>query len=104
MDRVCTTKHSVDRTKDRVGLSKKLSEKNAQKAYELGIRHRDTRAGLRRYLDKLYLANGNANNMRVYHRFIYLFRGAKLITILPLPHKFNYLADKLQREKGGNNQ
>lgn len=99
MNNVIMTNHSIQRTKDRVGLSKKIADKNAQKALEFGITHAECKAGLKRYLDGLYLSNGNANNMRIYHRYVYLFRDNRLITILPLPHKFYDLADKLQAQK-----
>ena len=99
MGDVVMTNHSIKRTKERVGLSKKIADKNAQKALEYGITHSECKAGLRRYLDKLYLSNNNANNVRIYHRFVYMFRDNRLITILPLPHKFYDLADKLQRQK-----
>ena len=101
MSNVVMTNHSIQRTKERVGLSKKIADKNAQKALECGITHSECKAGLRRYLDKLYLSNGNANNVRIYHRFVYMFRDNKLLTILPLPRKFDYLADKLQQQKAG---
>jgi len=99
MDDVILTNHSVKRTKERVGLSKKLADKNAKKALEFGLTHSDAKAGLRRYLDKLYLSNGTSNNVRIYHRFIYMFRDNTLITVLPLPRKFYDLADKIQRQK-----
>lgn len=100
-ERVVVTDHGARRTKERVGLSKKLAEKNAEKALAFGLTHADTKAGLHKYLDKLYLSNGTANNMRIYHHYIYMFRGNTLITILPLPNNLCKLADKLQKEKGG---
>ena len=101
MAEVVVTEHSVKRTKDRLGLSKKLADKNAQKALEFGITHADTKSSLRRFLDKLYLSNGTANNMRVYHHHVYLFRGNKLITIIDLPQKLCKLADQIQKQKDG---
>lgn len=98
---VIMTEHSVQRTKDRVGLSKKIANKNAQKALEFGITHSESKGGLRRYLDKLYLSNGNANNVRVYHRYVYLFRDNRLITVMNLPRKFFDIADQVQRQKDG---
>lgn len=99
MDNVVMTNHSIQRTKERIGISKKIADKNAQKALEYGITHAECKAGLRRYLDKLYLSNGNANNVRIYHRYVYMFRDNRLITVLPLPRKFYDLADKLQQQK-----
>ena len=101
MPEVELTEHSVRRTKDRVGLSKKIADKNAQKALEFGIKHSEFKGGLRRYLDKLYLSNGNANNVRVYHRYVYLFRNNCLITIMNLPRKFCDIADQIQKQKDG---
>lgn len=100
MPDVVMTNHSVKRTKERIGLSKKIADKNAQRALEYGVTHSEAKGVLCRYLDKLYLSNGNANNVRVYHRYVYLFRGNTLLTIIPLPNKFYALADKLQKQKG----
>ncbi len=93
------SKHAEKRTKTRLGISKKLADKNAKKAMEFGLTHAETKNGLKRYLDSLYLSYGIANNMRVYHHHVYIFKGVKLITILPLPQKFEKLADELQRNK-----
>lgn len=60
MPDVVMTNHSVKRTKERIGLSKKIADKNAQRALEYGITHSEAKGGLCRYLDKLYLSNGNA--------------------------------------------
>lgn len=97
---VVMTNHSVRRAKERIGLSKKIADKNAQKALEFGLTHAEANGSLKRYLDKLYLSNGKANNVRIYHRYVYLFRGSVLLTILPLPNKYHSLADKLQKQKG----
>ena len=80
------TKHGEKRIKERLGLSKKTAEKNAEKALELGLTHAETKSGLRKYLDKLYLSTGKTNNMRVYRHFVYLIRKKTLLTIIALPH------------------
>lgn len=100
---VILTKHSIQRTKDRIGISKKLTGKNAQKAMEYGLTHAQTKGGLKRYIDKLYLTYRTGNNIRVYHRYIYIFKDNTLITIIDLPRKFHALADKLQ-ERGVNGE
>jgi len=99
MDEIILTVHSIERTKERIGLSKKIAEKNALKALERGLTHADCKAGLRRYIDKRFFNNHNTNNVRVYHRYVYIFSDKKLITVFPLPRKFCDLADKLQRQK-----
>lgn len=65
MPDVVMTNHSVKRTKERIGLSKKIADKNAQRALEYGVTHSEAKGGLCRYLDKLYLSNGNANNVAI---------------------------------------
>lgn len=93
------TRHAKARLKDRAGLRKGVAEKNAERALTYGLTHAETKAGLKRYLDYLYLSHGNGNNMRVFHRHVYIFNGTTLITVLPLPKKYNELADKLERRK-----
>lgn len=92
------TKHARERTKNRVCLRKGMAEKNAEKALTYGLTHADTTGGLKRYIDYLYLSHG-FGEVRIYHRYVYIFCKDKLVTILPLPNKYNDLADKLQREK-----
>ena len=101
MEKIQLTQHSMEKTKERLGLSKKLTEKNAQKAFEYGLSHAECKAGLRRYVDKRFFINANTNNVRIYHRYVYIFCDQKLVTVFPLPHKFCDLADKLQRQKEG---
>lgn len=43
MPDVVMTNHSVKRTKERIGLSKKIADKNAQRALEYGITHSEAR-------------------------------------------------------------
>lgn len=93
------TKHARKRTKEKIGISKKLAEKNADKALRFGLTHAEARAGLKRFCDALYLSERTANNIRIYHGHAYLFRGETLITIIPVPHKFTTLARKLENEK-----
>lgn len=51
---VKVTKHGKQRTKERLGLSKKLAESNAAKALEHGIKHSDVKGSLNRYFTALY--------------------------------------------------
>ena len=100
---VILTNHSHDRISERLGLSKRIHQKNADKAFEEGLHISDTKGSLKKYLNKLYIKEGNANNIRVTKRYVYLFSGRVLITVLPLPHEFNKLVDKLLDKKKGEN-
>lgn len=40
------TSHAAKRTKERLGLPKRVSAKNAEKALQFGIRHSETSGGL----------------------------------------------------------
>lgn len=93
------TNHSIQRTKERLGLSKKIADKNAEKALELGVTHAEARGNLKKFMDKLYLSCGKANNMRVYHHHVYCFQGQTLITVINLPNSLCKLADVIQKEK-----
>ncbi|MCM1323934.1 MAG: hypothetical protein NC218_07220 [Acetobacter sp.] len=99
MSEVRMTNHSIKRTKERLGLSKKIADKNAMKALEFGITHAEARGNLKKFMDKLYLSCGKANNMRVYHHHVYCFQGTCLITVINLPNNLCKLADRIQGEK-----
>lgn len=70
---VKVSRHAAKRTKERVGLSKKIADKNAQKALDEGITHAETRGSLNRYLNHIYFSNKSINNVRIYqHMSTYL--------------------------------
>lgn len=99
MRKAIVTDHAKQRTKDRLGVSKKIANKVASKALEHGITHASAKGNLKSYLDKLYLSHKTANNIRVYNRKIYIFDGHILITVLNLPNNLIKIADKLQKSR-----
>ena len=92
------TDHAARRTKERLGLSKKVSGKNAEKALRYGIRHSDTSGSLNRYISALYWKHKTANNVRIYCNNVYIFHGETLITIFPLPQKYRKTAARIDRK------
>lgn len=66
------TNHAARRTKERLGLPKKLSHKNAENALRYGIRHSDTSGSLNRYISALYWKHETANNVRIYCNNVYI--------------------------------
>lgn len=96
---VRVTPHAKQRVKERVGLSKELSEYVAEKALANGLRHCDVAGSLKRYLDKIYLSHKNASNMRIYNHKVFIFCGEKLITVLNLPQKYFNTVNKINKIK-----
>ena len=92
------TNHAARRTKERLGLPKKLSHKNAENALRYGIRHSDTSGSLNRYISALYWKHETANNIRIYCNNVYIFHGETLITIFPLPQKYRKTAARINRK------
>jgi predicted HAD superfamily Cof-like phosphohydrolase len=90
------TDHAEQRVKDRLGLSKTIANKVANKALEKGIQHKDVSGSLRRFLDGLYLQYCTANGIRIYNNKVFLFHGNVLITILDLPHKYFKTVEKIK--------
>lgn len=96
---VNVTKHAGKRIRQRLGINKKATARNAEKAFAQGITHAEVKGKLRKYLDGIFLVNFNPTNMRVYNREVYLFRDTTLITVLPLPNYLWAQADKIQKQK-----
>lgn len=99
MSEAYVTKHGKKRVRQRLGLNKKSVEKQAQKALDYGVSHREATGKLCQYMNGVFLMNYKPANMRVYNRMLYLFRDNKLITVLPLPNRYWAQADKLQQRK-----
>lgn len=83
---VIITKHAYDRAKERLKWKSKVLNKMAEKAFLEGIRHKDTKGSLMRYLTKLWFNYKHCNNVRIYGENIFLFCDNRLITIYQLPN------------------
>jgi len=82
---VIVTNHAEDRAKERLGWNKHAIKRMAERAYETGISHADTDGKLRKYFDKLFLMEHQANNVRIYGQVVYLFSDNRLITLFMIP-------------------
>lgn len=82
------TKHSILRANERLNLSENSLIRLAEKALLKGLKHGEAKGRLRRYLDKLYLQNKIANNIRIYGQIIFFFKFDKLITLYQCPNEF----------------
>jgi len=81
------TRHGEKRVRERVGVPKRAVGRRAEAARQKGLKHEDAQGSLRKYLDTLYMA-GNADEIRIYAGYIYIFCGGRLITCLVLPREF----------------
>lgn len=93
------TKHAEKRMKERLGISKRTTEKNAEKALELGIKHSETSGSLHRYITSLYWKNQTANNARIYCNSVYIFHNETLITVFPLPQKYRRTVENIRKKR-----
>lgn len=82
---VQVSKHAERRLIERCGLNKKSVQRIAERAFEYGITHSDTKGNLHKWVDSLYFRNRNANNIRLYGDKAYIFAGDILVTVLQIP-------------------
>ena len=73
--------------------------RNAQKAFDFGVRHAETNGRLNKYLTAIYFTNKTINNLRIYHRHVYLFAGDVLVTVLNLPNSLWSQAESCEKRK-----
>lgn len=79
------SRHAAARLKERCGLNKKACERMAQKAFDEGIRHSQTKGRLNKWVTGLYFRNESANNIRLYGDKAYIFCGDLLVTVIQIP-------------------
>ncbi len=79
------SKHAEDRLKERCGFNRKTYERMAQKAYDIGITHAQTKGRLNKWITSLYFRNKNANNIRLYGDKAYIFCDEVLVTVIQIP-------------------
>lgn len=58
----------------------------AQKAFNEGITHKQTKGRLHKWVTILFFKNCNANNIRLYGDFAFIFAGETLVTVIPIPN------------------
>ena len=93
------TDHAAKRTKERLGLSKRLTVKNAERALSEGLSHKETNGSLYRYIESLYWKHQTANNIRIYCNNVYIFHNTLLITVYALPQRYRKVENKLRKRK-----
>lgn len=82
---IIVSKHAEQRLKERCGLNKKSVQRITEKAFENGIRHRELKGNMRKWVDGLYLHEQKANNIRLYGDKAFLFCGKILVTVIQIP-------------------
>jgi hypothetical protein len=95
------TKHARKRVHSRARVSGDMVGEVVQKAFRRGLRHNQTQGELRRFCDRLYLSQKQANNIRVYNKVVYLFRGKKLLTVINLPKELIQIEQQIRHERKG---
>ena len=93
------TWHGKNRLKERVGIPKRASQKQTQRAFEKGISIDETVGSLRNYLDGVYLREGTANNLRVWNGSVYIFKDETLLTVYALPSRFRKTELTIMKKK-----
>ena len=95
------TSHGEYRTRKRCGIPKKSVKKNANKAFEYGICHKECTGRLKKYIDWLFLSHKSnyPTNIRLYGNHVYIFGEIALITTIPLPNIYKNAVNKLKKRK-----
>ena len=81
------TKHARKRLKERSGLNKKSIQRIADRAFEEGLTHKQTKDDLHRWISLCYLIERQANNIRIYGDKAFLFKGDVSLTVLQIPNQ-----------------
>lgn len=81
MKAVIITNHAYKRLKKRSGLKKRVFEKLVLEAFNKGFKHNCAIGSLKKYCDSLYMSHKQANNIRFYKNYTFLFDRNILITM-----------------------
>ena len=99
MKKLKITDHAKKRLVERIGINKRSTEKISEVAFREGLSHSDLTGILKKYIDKVYLKEKKANNIRIYGTNVYLFKNTTLITVLRLTSKLSKIAIKLNKKR-----
>lgn len=71
----------------------------AEKAFNEGITHKQTKGRLHKWVTSLFFKNCNANNIRLYGDNAYIFCGETLVTVIPIPVNLKKDFEKMVERK-----
>ncbi len=77
--------HARQRMKERCGFNRKTQDRMARKAFDEGVTHKQTKGRLNKWVTSLFFKNYNANNIRLFGDYAYIFAGETLVTVIPVP-------------------
>ena len=90
------THHARQRMRERRG-TKGDADRVTERALTDGISYKDVSGRLHRYLTALHMQAGH--EIRIYGNQVYVFNGAVLVTVLPLPRRYEDQVAKIRRRK-----
>ena len=90
------THHARQRMRERRG-TKGDADRVTERALTDGISYKDVSGRLHRYLTALHMQAGH--EIRIYGNQVYVFNGAVLVTVLPLPRRYEEQVAKIRRRK-----
>ena len=96
---VFVTDHAYHMAKERLSMNRVSFEKLSEKAYLLGVNHSEVAGNLKRYIDKKFLSQRSANNIRIYGENIFIFSKQTLITVYQIPLNLKKSALKCRANK-----
>ena len=85
---ILITKHAYKRGRERLNVNRKALARMAVKIYFLGKRPHQTDGMLRKFLEDKSKRKNKEYALRLHGKFIFVFKGAALITVAPLPKLF----------------
>lgn len=77
--------HAKQRMKERCGFNRKAQERMAEKAFNEGITHKQTKGRLNKWVTGLFFKNTKANNIRLYGDNAFIFSEETLVTVIHIP-------------------
>lgn len=77
--------HARQHMKERCGFNRKVQDRMTEKEFYEGITHKQTKGRLHKWVTSLFFKNCNANNIRLYGGYCYIFAGETLVTVIPIP-------------------
>ena len=103
-NRTFCTAHAKRRARKRLGVPKASVQSITERAYNYGVKYEQAKSSLHRYFDGIARQGHlTVNDIRVYHRSVYIFDHATLVTVFPLPRKYHGVADGLERKMANSN-
>lgn len=93
------TRHGEKRIRERIGVSKKGAERQAEMALERGLSHGQMKGSLHKWVTSVAMKEYRRGQYYIYNNKLFIYKSSLLITVIPVPSNLHKSVAEQNKKK-----